>query len=181
MSSWTRASSWTGKSSPRSAPGLHAQASAAGPQAVRAALGAAAEPGHRCPPETTHPGARSALERRPAAVAGGGGLLPAHRRSIRCRAGHALRPGRGSLPRDRLLASTLKRLPLGLKPFGPPSAQLRSLVIDAPPKRLIRALGPLLSGAQPPWLEAAGYYRRTVAAFDVELDTRFVLDGEVFP
>jgi hypothetical protein len=80
-----------------------------------------------------------------------------------------------------LLASSLKRLPLGLKPFGPPSAEPRMLLVEAPPRELWRALPPLLEGAEPSWLEGAGYRRRSIDSFGLELDDRFILDGESFP
>jgi hypothetical protein len=80
-----------------------------------------------------------------------------------------------------LLAASLKRFPLRMKPFGPPSADLRTLVVDAPPRRLLRALPPLLMGAEPAWLETAGYRRRTVDSLDLSLESRFVLDGETYP
>jgi hypothetical protein len=80
-----------------------------------------------------------------------------------------------------LFASCLKRLPLGVKPFGEPSAELRRLVVEAPPKRLLVALPALVTGAQPAWLEAAGYRRSTLQSFSLFLESRFILDGESFP
>lgn len=81
-----------------------------------------------------------------------------------------------------LLASTLERLPLGVQPLGPPGvAGLRTLAVEAPPKRLLRALPRLLAGVDTPWLETAGYHQRAVEQLDVTLETSFVLDGETFP
>ena len=81
-----------------------------------------------------------------------------------------------------LLASTLERLPLGVQPFGPPnSGALRSLAVEAPPKRLLSVLPRLLSGAEAPWLAASGYHQREFERLDVTLETSFVLDGETFP
>jgi hypothetical protein len=80
-----------------------------------------------------------------------------------------------------LLASTLKRLPLGVRPFGPPTPELTLLAVKAPPKKLLRALPPLLRGEAPGWLEAAGYRRRTFERFELQLEDRFILDGESFP
>ena len=81
-----------------------------------------------------------------------------------------------------LLASTLERLPLGVQPFGPPNAgALRSLAVEAPPKRLLSVLPQLLSGADAPWLAASGYHQREFERLEVTLDTSFVLDGETFP
>jgi diacylglycerol kinase (ATP) len=81
-----------------------------------------------------------------------------------------------------LLASTLERLPLGVHPFGPPNpGSLRSLAVEAPPKRLLSVLPRLLAGVDTPSLAAAGYHQRTFDRLDVTLDTSFVLDGETFP
>ena len=81
-----------------------------------------------------------------------------------------------------LLASTLERLPLGVQPLGPPDAGgLRSLTVEAPPKRLLRVLPRLLAGAEGPWLAAAGYHQRALEWLDVTVETSFVLDGETFP
>jgi hypothetical protein len=79
-----------------------------------------------------------------------------------------------------LLASTLKRFPLRLKPFGEPSAEMRALIVEAPPKRLLRAIAPVLKGADLPWLEVSGYHRRELDCLDLGLDSRFVLDGEPY-
>ena len=80
-----------------------------------------------------------------------------------------------------LLASTLKRLPLGLRPFGTPRAGAKVLDVDAAPKRLLRALPVLLSGRDAPWLTEGGYRRADVEAMKLSLDGAFVLDGEVYP
>jgi len=81
-----------------------------------------------------------------------------------------------------ILASSLERLPLDARPFGPPRTDglIRSLTVAAPPKRLLTALPLILSGADAPWLEAAGYRRRALEHFEVGLETSFVLDGEVY-
>lgn len=80
------------------------------------------------------------------------------------------------------LASTLERLPLGVHPFGPPApGALRSLAVEAPPKRLVRVLPQVLAGVDDPALEASGYHRRAVERLDLQLTTSFVLDGETFP
>jgi len=80
-----------------------------------------------------------------------------------------------------LLASTLERLPLGVQPLGPPDrGRMRSLAVEAPPRRLVQALPRLLSGAETPWLADAGYHQRVDEHIEVSLDTGFVLDGETF-
>ena len=84
-------------------------------------------------------------------------------------------------PRYILLASTLGRLPLGVKPFGPAKRGLKLLSIDAPPRRLWVAAPALLAGSEAAWLENSGYHRLETAGFDVELERGFILDGELFP
>ena len=83
--------------------------------------------------------------------------------------------------RYMMLASTLERMPAGLKPFGRPRAGLKSLVVDAPPRGLATSVPFLLAGHEGAWLEDRGYHRIDASAFDVELDAGFILDGETFP
>jgi hypothetical protein len=81
-----------------------------------------------------------------------------------------------------LLVSTLERLPLGVHPFGAHVPDgLRTLTVEAPPKRLLRALPPILAGEQPAWLEPDGYHQRAVERIDLALEGGFVLDGETYP
>lgn len=87
----------------------------------------------------------------------------------------------GSANRYLLLASTLERLPIGLKPFGMPRAGLKTLLIDAPPRRLAATFLPLLSGSQAEKLDDAGYHRVDARSLKLDIETSFVLDGETFP
>lgn len=80
-----------------------------------------------------------------------------------------------------LLASTLGRFPLGLKPFGPARRGLKLLAIDAPPRRVWAAAPAIIAGADAPWLDGAGYHRVETTGFDVTLDQGFILDGEHYP
>ena len=80
-----------------------------------------------------------------------------------------------------VMASTMKRLPLGVKPFGEPREGLKVLSIDAPPPRFFQALPILLKGGDAPWLAGAGYRRHDLPAFDVSCPGDFVLDGEIYP
>jgi len=79
-----------------------------------------------------------------------------------------------------VLASTLKRFPLGLKPFGEPHEGLKVLAIEAPPRRLLRAVPTILRGEDPEWLAASGYHRRDLLTCDLDFPGDFVLDGEIF-
>ena len=88
--------------------------------------------------------------------------------------------GEGEQPWFLLLASTLKRLPLGVKPFGTPREGLKVLAIKAPPRRFLRALPRLLRGQDAPWMIDAGYLRQDLSAFSVSIPGGFVLDGEIY-
>jgi len=79
-----------------------------------------------------------------------------------------------------VMASTLKRFPLGLKPFGEPREGLKVLSVESPPRRLVHALPTILRGKDAPWLEASGYRRDDLAGFDIGFHGDFVLDGEIY-
>ena len=79
-----------------------------------------------------------------------------------------------------LFGSTLERLPLGVKPFGAVREGLKLLAIDAPPRAMARAVGPLLRGSEAPWLERAGYHRLDTEAVRLSIESGFVLDGELY-
>lgn len=79
-----------------------------------------------------------------------------------------------------ILAATLKRFPLALKPFGPPHEGLKVLAVEAPPRRLPAAVPALLQGSQAGWLERAGYRRRDVPQMALSFDGDFTLDGEIY-
>ena len=79
-----------------------------------------------------------------------------------------------------VMATTLKRLPLGLKPFGPPREGLKFLDVDAPPKRLPGALPALLSGRDAAWLPGLGYRRGDARSIRITTDQPLVVDGEVY-
>lgn len=79
-----------------------------------------------------------------------------------------------------IMASTLKRFPLGLKPYGAPREGLKVLSVEAPPRRLVRALPTILQGKDAPWLAERGYRRDDVTGFDLSLPGPFVLDGELY-
>ena len=80
-----------------------------------------------------------------------------------------------------LLASTLETLPLGIRPFGSARAGLKTLTIDAPPRRMLAAVGPLLTGSEAAWLERVGFHRVDAPSADLDVEGGFILDGEIFP
>ncbi len=100
-------------------------------------------------------------------------------------------PGRVPLPdsgrggpgrRYMLLASTLDRFPLGIKPFGSHRQGLMITLVDAPLRRILALVPLLATGVHWAGLAKLGAHR---LAFDeeIELDLsdRFILDGEYFP
>ena len=80
-----------------------------------------------------------------------------------------------------MLASTLETLPLGIRPFGSARPGLKTLTIDAPPRRILAAVGPLLAGSEAAWLERVGFHRVDAPSADLDVPGGFILDGEVFP
>ena len=82
--------------------------------------------------------------------------------------------------RFAVIATALKRLPFGLKPFGVPREGLKLLDVDAPPRRLHKALPMMMSGKAIPALESLGYRRRDPRAVSLSGGAPFVLDGEVY-
>lgn len=79
------------------------------------------------------------------------------------------------------LASTFKRFPLGFRPFGTPHEGLKVLAIEAPPRRLSRAVPAVLAGSVAPWIERAGFRRYDTPSLGVSAAGSFVLDGEIYP
>jgi hypothetical protein len=80
-----------------------------------------------------------------------------------------------------LLGSTLRRLPLGVRPLGANDQGLNLLAVEAPPRLLALAAPAILAGREGGWLERAGYHHRhDVSAFQLRLEGGFVLDGETY-
>lgn len=86
----------------------------------------------------------------------------------------------GERPWFLVMASTLKRFPLGFKPYGEPREGLKVLSVEAPPRRLLRAAPLIMRGGDARWLEPSGYRRADVDAFGLRWDGDFVLDGEPY-
>lgn len=93
-------------------------------------------------------------------------------------------PHSGRSPRDRrfvLIASTLERFPLGIQLFGPARPGLKLALVDSPLRRLFASMPLILAGWRPRWLERAGVHWVDADEVELELDDRFILDGEFFP
>lgn len=89
--------------------------------------------------------------------------------------------GDAARPWFLVMASTLKRFPMGFKPYGEPREGLKVLSVEAPPRRLLRALPVIMRGDDAPWLIPNGYRRADVEAFEIAFEGDFVLDGEPYP
>ena len=84
-----------------------------------------------------------------------------------------------------LLSTTLERLPMGIRPFGPHSTTggegIKLAVLDRPRRWLVGLFPAIALGWAPGWLERAGYHQRVAEAFDLDIDAQFIVDGEIFP
>ena len=80
-----------------------------------------------------------------------------------------------------VLASTLERLPLRLKPFGAERAGMKLLVVDAPPRRVLLAAPLIVAGRMARWMRRGGYRQGSASAFTLEVERDIILDGEHYP
>ncbi len=79
------------------------------------------------------------------------------------------------------MATALKRMPFGLKPFGQPREGLKFLDIDAPPHRLHAAIPHILKGDADEKLAEGGYRRGDAEVLNLWIPEPFVVDGEIYP
>ncbi|MEO6091992.1 MAG: diacylglycerol kinase family protein [Novosphingobium sp.] len=90
--------------------------------------------------------------------------------------------GKGSADlRYLALFSTLRTFPLRIRPFRASESDIRYLVFDAPLRRTMALVPAILAGADWPLFARLGVHRGSSTAFSLELEDRFVLDGEGFP
>jgi len=80
-----------------------------------------------------------------------------------------------------LLASTLERFPLGIRPFGKVRAGLKLAVIDAPVRWMLAILPAIFTGWDRPFMARNGFQRIDVETLELDIADRFILDGEYFP
>jgi hypothetical protein len=97
--------------------------------------------------------------------------------------GRELPRSRHGSPDERfiVLASTLERFPLGMRPFGRSRPGLKLAVVDAPVRWLLALLPLMLAGLDKPFMRRNGFARVDVDELELELGDRFILDGECFP
>ena len=80
-----------------------------------------------------------------------------------------------------VLLSTLNAFPLGMKPFGSPADGIKYLVVDHPLRRVIALAPLLLAGWEGVAWTKLGVHRGHADAVLLEVDDKFIVDGEAFP
>lgn len=100
--------------------------------------------------------------------------LPSHEPMPRSRHGN---PGRRSF----LLASTLRKLPMGIQLFGRERDGLKLTLLDKPLRRVMASAPAILLGWRPDWLAEAGFHQLDAEGFAIDIDEAVILDGEAFP
>lgn len=87
----------------------------------------------------------------------------------------------GADRREILLASTLEKFPVGVKPFHKNQTGLRVAVLDRPRRRVVAMLPGVLAGYTPDWLARYGFHQFAVPSFRMKIEDEFIVDGEFFP
>ena len=83
--------------------------------------------------------------------------------------------------RQLLFASTLERLPAGIKPFGALKAGLKLVAVDQIPRRTTALIPLVLTGRLKNGLRERGIHQLAATQFSLSIDGQFILDGEAFP
>lgn len=80
-----------------------------------------------------------------------------------------------------VLATTMERLPAASAVFANQRRGMKSIVVDAPPRRFLRNFIQVMRGKIGPELERNGVHRVDASEIAIDLEGGFVLDGERFP
>jgi hypothetical protein len=83
--------------------------------------------------------------------------------------------------RQLLFASTLERLPAGIKPFGALKSGLKLVAVDQISRRTAALVPLVLTGALRRGLRERGIHQLSATQFSLTIDDQFILDGEAFP
>lgn len=83
--------------------------------------------------------------------------------------------------RQLLFASTLERLPAGIKPFGPLKGGLKLVAFDQISRRTTALIPLALLGLLRGSLRNRGIHQIAATHFSLAIDDQFILDGEAFP
>ena len=83
--------------------------------------------------------------------------------------------------RQLLFASTLERLPAGIKPFGALKSGLKLVAVDQISRRTTALVPLALLGKLRGSLRERGIHQLAASQFTLSIDDQFILDGEAFP
>jgi diacylglycerol kinase (ATP) len=83
--------------------------------------------------------------------------------------------------RQLLFASTLERLPAGIKPFGALKSGLKLVAVDQISRRTTALVPLALMGKLRGSLRERGIHQLAASQFTLAIDDQFILDGEAFP
>lgn len=83
--------------------------------------------------------------------------------------------------RQLLFASTLERLPAGIKPFGALKGGLKLVAVDQISRRTTALVPLVLMGKIRNGLRERGIHQLTATQFSLSIGDQFILDGEAFP
>lgn len=90
--------------------------------------------------------------------------------------------GQGDPSRRQLLfASTLERMPAGIRPFGALKSGLKLVVLDQITRRTTALIPLVLTGKLREGLRERGIHQLAATRFSLSIDNQFILDGEAFP
>ena len=83
--------------------------------------------------------------------------------------------------RQLLFASTLDRLPAGIKPFGALKGGLKLVAVDQISRRTTALVPLVLTGKIRDGLRERGIHQLAATQFSLSIGDQFILDGEAFP
>lgn len=83
--------------------------------------------------------------------------------------------------RQLLFASTLERMPAGIRPFGALKNGLKLVAVDQISRRTTALVPLVLMGKLRNGLRERGIHQLTASHFSLSIDDQFILDGEAFP
>lgn len=83
--------------------------------------------------------------------------------------------------RQLLFASTLERLPAGIRPFGALKGGLKLVAVDQISRRTTALVPLVLTGTLRRGLRERGIHQLAATQFSLSIDDQFILDGEAFP
>lgn len=83
--------------------------------------------------------------------------------------------------RQLLFASTLERLPAGIKPFGALKGGLKLVAVDQITRRTTALVPLIVTGKLRKGLRERGIHQLAATQFSLSIDDQLILDGEAFP